>query len=127
MDSEKRLPTESDTRVGSNSLSLLRAEPQETLEDEQMITKEVTVLYCKLLRCMETAVESGRLEPFAEAYARCREDFEALLQDQLHNLNPAFGLLEQLVAVVERRIPELESARMHREDTAVIDPSCVRN
>lgn len=33
--------------------------------------------------------KSGCLESFAEAYFRCREDFEGFLHDWLQDLNPA--------------------------------------
>lgn len=71
-------------------------------------------MYRKLLHRVERMVESARLKPFGEAYARCRAEFEALLHHRLSDLQTALTGLVHLVADVDRRDTLLENVLSRR-------------
>lgn len=92
------------------------------LREKELFVERLNTLYREFLQGVENMVKNARLESFGEAYARCRDDFEAVLHDRLSDLEPELTRLKHSVANVECRVILLDNVRSCRGGAAVVSP-----
>lgn len=102
MDKKGSQHASAETQEENDSILFLSEAARAVLSDETVSVQRLKVLYRKPLQRVENMVETARLGSFGQVYARCGEDFEALLHDRLSVLEPALKRLEHLVADLKR-------------------------
>lgn len=85
------------------------------LSDQNITVEDLKVLYLELLCRVDTICDANQMESFEEAYVRCPQDFESLLQSPLEDLHSALRRLEHLIADVKRRVTLIERVHPRRE------------